>query len=90
MSERSSAKEPEIISSSLNTDTSQQIDIYLNFNGDFSIPTEAIPSDEEAPEEREPVEKRAGYRRKDRRRKELAALRTAETQSETIQEAEKE
>jgi len=61
----------------------QQIDIYLNFIGDFSIPAEAIQPEEETPEERKLAEKRAGYRRKYQRRKELAAQRAAETETKT-------
>ena len=60
----------------------QQIDIYLNFIGNFPIPAqEGAP--EETPEEKELAEKRAGYRRKYQRRKELAAQRAAEEASKT-------
>lgn len=60
----------------------QQIDIYLNFIGNFPIPAqEGAP--EESPEEKNLAEKRAGYRRKYQRRKELAAQRAAEEESKT-------
>ena len=61
----------------------QQIDIYLNFIGNFPIPVQEIVQ-EETPEEQKLAEKRAKYRKKYQRRKELAALRAAETQNETI------
>ena len=60
----------------------QQIDIYLNFIGNFPIPAQEDAS-EETPEEKELAEKRAGYRRKYQRRKELAAQRAAEEASKT-------
>ena len=59
----------------------QQIDIYLNFIGNFPIPAEALIA-EETPEEKELAEKRAGYRRKYQRRKELAAQRAAEAEQQ--------
>ena len=59
----------------------QQIDIYLNFIGNFPIPAEALIA-EETPEEKELSEKRAGYRRKYQRRKELAAQRAAEAEQQ--------
>ena len=60
----------------------QQIDIYLNFIGNFPIPAqEGAPED--TPEEKELAEKRAGYRKKYQRRKELAAQRAAEGASKT-------
>ena len=59
----------------------QQIDIYLNFIGNFPIPAEALIA-EETPEEQELAEKRAGYRRKYPRRKELAAQRAAEAEQQ--------
>ena len=62
----------------------QQIDLYLNFIGNFPIPVEAIQPVELTSEEQELAEKRAGYRQKYQRRKELAAQRAAETQNETI------
>ena len=62
----------------------QQIDIYLNFIGDFSIPAEAIQPEEETPEEQELAEKRAGYRRKYQRRKALAAQRAPEARNDNI------
>ena len=58
----------------------QQIDLYLNFIGNFPIPAEAIQP-EETPEEKELAEKRAEYRRKYQRRKELAAQRAAEEEA---------
>lgn len=61
----------------------QQIDIYLNFIGNFQIPVQEI-TPEETPEEQELAEKRAGYRQKYQRRKELAAQRAAETERTTI------
>lgn len=61
----------------------QQIDIYLNFIGNFSIPVQEI-TPEETSEEQELAEKRAGYRQKYQRRKELAAQRAAETERTTI------
>mgnify|MGYP007022361129 CR=1 FL=1 len=61
----------------------QQIDLYLNFIGNFPIPAEAIQPEELTPEEQELAEKRAGYRQKDQRRKELAAQRAAEEESKT-------
>lgn len=61
----------------------QQIDIYLNFIGNFPIPVQEIVQ-EETPEEQKLAEKRAKYRKKYQRRKELAAQRAAETQNETI------
>jgi len=61
----------------------QQIDIYLNFIGNFPIPVQEIVQ-EETPEEQKVAEKRAKYRKKYQRRKELAAQRAAETQNETI------
>ena len=54
----------------------QQIDIYLNFIGNFPIPVHEIV-EKEAQEEHELAEKRAGYRKKYQRRKELAAQRAA-------------
>ena len=60
----------------------QQIDLYLNFIGNFPIPVQ-----EEQPEltqeEQELAEKRAGYRQKYQRRKELAAQRAAEGAAKT-------
>ena len=61
----------------------QQIDLYLNFIGNFPIPAEAIQPVELTPEEQELAEKRAGYRQKYQRRKELAAQRAAEEESKT-------
>ena len=60
----------------------QQIDLYLNFIGNFPIPAEAL-TEEETPEEQELAKKRAGYRKKYQRRKELAAQRAAEVNNET-------
>ena len=61
----------------------QQIDLYLNFIGNFPIPVQEI-AQEETPQEQELAEKRAGYRKKYQRRKELAAQRAAEAGSATI------
>ena len=62
----------------------QQIDIYLNFIGNFPIPAEAIQKEEEIQAERKLAEKRAMNRKKYQRHKELVALRAAERQNETI------
>ena len=60
----------------------QQIDLYLNFIGNFPIPAEAL-TEEETQEEQELAKKRAGYRKKYQRRKKLAAQRAAEANEET-------
>ena len=60
----------------------QQIDIYLNFIGNFPIPAQETVQ-EETPEEKALAEKRAGYRRKYQRRKELDAQRAAEEAAKT-------